>query len=190
MSNQRTNQKPKGIWREIYELLESFAVAIVLVVLIFTILFRIFVVQGPSMESTLNNEDRIMVSNLFYTPKTGDIIVFSDEGIKQDNGHDEVLVKRVIATEGQTVDITEQGIVTVDGTALEEPYLDFGTITAPRDVEMPCKVGKGEIFVMGDHREVSADSRYQYVGMADANKVLGKVILRLFPNFGVIKNGK
>ena len=77
MSTEKTTQKKNTAWQEFYELLESFAMAIVLVVLIFTLLFRIFVVKGPSMESTLIEGDRIVATNLFFTPETGDVIIFS-----------------------------------------------------------------------------------------------------------------
>lgn len=168
-------------WREIYELFESFAIAIVLVILIFTLLFRVFVVKGPSMFSTLTDGDRIIVSNLFFTPKTGDVIVFSGD---YNNG--EVLVKRVIGTYGDVVDISEDGSVILNGEVLEEPYLDDGTLTIARDVEMPYAVQKDELFVLGDNRGLSLDSRSSDIGSAETKKVLGRVVFRLFPNTGVV----
>jgi len=186
MSKNTTEQRPAGrFWREIYELIESFAIAIVLVILIFTLLFRIFVVKGPSMLSTLKNGDRIVVSNLFFTPETGDVIVFSG-----DYNDGEVLVKRVIGTCGDIVDIREDGCVVLNGEVLDEPYLDAGTITTPRDVTLPYTVKEDELFVLGDNRGLSLDSRSSDIGPAETKKVLGKVIFRLFPNTGVVDDGK
>ncbi len=175
----------KKYWHEFYELLESFAIAIVLVILIFTLLFRIFVVKGPSMLNTLQDGDRILVSNLFFKPDTGDIIVFSG-----DYNDGEVLVKRVIGTAGDVVDISQTGSVILNGTVLEESYLDPGTLTATRDIIFPYTVSEGELFVLGDNRSVSLDSRSSEIGPAETKKVLGKVIFRLFPNTGVVDDGK
>ena len=180
-------QKNKGakIWRDFFELLESFALAVVFVVLIFTLLFRIFVVKGPSMYSTLEDGDRIVVSNLFFTPKTGDVIVFSG-----DYNDGEVLVKRVIGIPGDVVDIAATGEVLLNGEQLAEPYLDAGTTTVARDMALPYTVRQGDLFVMGDNRGISLDSRSTQIGAAETKKVLGKVIFRLFPNTGVIEDGK
>ncbi len=187
MSN-TTEQRKNTWWQEIYELLESFAVAIVLVILAFTLLFRIFVVKGPSMESTLIDGDRIIATNLLGAPTTGDVIIFSG---KYNDG--EVLVKRVIGVEGDVVNIADDGSVTVNGAAIDEPYLDDHQITWPHPYSptpMPYTVQEGELFVMGDNRLESLDSRSTDIGLADTKKVLGKVVFRLFPNTGVIGNGK
>ncbi len=185
MEETKKQNNEKNYWHEFYELLESFAIAIVLVILIFTLLFRIFVVKGPSMLNTLQDGDRILVSNLFFTPDTGDIIVFSG-----DYNDGEVLVKRVIGTQGDVVDITKTGDVVLNGEVLAEPYLDSGTLTVTRDISFPYTVGEGELFVLGDNRGVSLDSRSSAIGPADTKKVLGKVLFRLFPNTGVVDDGK
>lgn len=177
--------KKNTLWQELYELFESFAMAIVLVVLIFTLLFRIFVVKGPSMNSTLFDGDRIIVSNLFFEPETGDVIVFSG---KYNDG--EVLVKRVIGTPGDTIDISEDGKVYLNGKQLDEPYLDTHQVTLKSTTQLPYTVQEDELFVMGDNRIYSLDSRSTDVGVATTKKVLGKVIFRLFPNTGVIENGE
>lgn len=181
-------EKKNSIWRELYELLESFAMAIVIVILAFTLLFRIFVVKGPSMESTLIDGDRLVATNLFGQPDAGDVIIFSG---KFNDG--EVLVKRVIGTAGDIVDITEEGKVSVNGAVIEEPYLDAHQITyhhpyAP--TAMPYTVQEGELFVMGDNRLESLDSRSTEIGVAKIERVLGKVVFRLFPNTGVIDDGE
>ncbi len=181
----KTPVKKLNFGQNLFEFLESFAIAVVVVVLVFTLIFRIFIVSGPSMLSTLESGDRIVVSNLFFSPKTGDIIVFSGQ---YNDG--EVLVKRVIATPGQTIDINDEGQVVLNGAVLREPYLDEGTKTYIRDAALPYTVKEGELFVMGDNREVSLDSRSNRVGTADMRKVLGKALFRIFPNTGVIGDGK
>ena len=188
MSTEKTTQKKNTGWQEFYELLESFAMAIVLVVLIFTLLFRIFVVKGPSMESTLIEGDRIVATNLFFTPETGDVIIFSG---KYNDG--EVLVKRVIGTAGDTVDISADGKVYLNGQLLDEPYLDSHQITLQHPyspIALPYTLKEDELFVMGDNRLESLDSRSTQIGIADTKRVLGKVVFRLFPNTGVIEDGK
>ena len=186
--SEKTVEKKNTGWQEFYELLESFAMAIVLVVLIFTLLFRIFVVKGPSMKSTLIDGDRIVATNLFFTPKTGDVIIFSG---KYNNG--EVLVKRVIGVPGDMVDISEDGKVYLNGKVLDEPYLDDHQVTLKHPyspMKLPYTVQEEELFVLGDNRLESLDSRSADIGVADTKRVLGKVVFRLFPNTGVIEDGE
>ena len=145
----------------------------------FLVFFRIIVVSGPSMKQTLLDGDYLLlISNLFYhDPKQGDVVVVSKRSY--DDG--KPIVKRVIATEGQIVDMDfENGIVYVDGLPLEEDYvntptnLDEGTVF-PQIVEEGC------VFVMGDNRNNSKDSRSPEIGQVDTREVLGKVALLLFP---------
>ena len=181
MEDSGAQVKRFNIIHEMYELLESIIIAVVFVVLLFTLIFRIFVVSGPSMKPTLMDGDRIVVSNLFYTPGQGDIICFSKPEYK-----DEVLVKRVIAVAGQTVDISSDKRVTVDGEALDEDYLiDVDTDRATLD--LPYTVEPGKLFVMGDNRPESYDSRYTRIGTIEVNNVLGRLILRIFPRPGMVK---
>lgn len=178
MENQVKTKKNNPV-KDIYELLDSVIISAVCVLLIFTLLFRIFIVSGPSMDPTLADGERLIVSNLFYEPKQGDIICFYSKY------RDEVLVKRVIATEGQTVDLID-GLVYVDGKELDEDYI--GNIdTNIRDVKMPHTVKEGCVFALGDNRSDSLDSRYNVIGDIDKNDILGKLILRLFPRFGTVK---
>ncbi len=165
-----------------FEIADSVATALVCVVLLFTLVFRIFVVSGGSMLTTLYDGDRLVVSNLFYEPKRGDIIVFASE-----YKDEEVLVKRVIATEGQTVDITEEGQVTVDGIVIDEPYLQQGLRTERGTVSLPYVVAEDQLFVLGDNRGDSLDSRSDLLGPVEMNKVLGRVIFRLFPHTGTVQ---
>lgn len=149
------------------------------VILVFTLLFRIIVVSGPSMNSTLVDGDMLLLlSNVVYgNPEKGDIIVASKDAF--DNGSP--IIKRVIATEGQTVDIDfDQGIVFVDGVALDEPYTNTPT-NQQEGMEFPITVDEGCIFVMGDNRNISKDSRSPEIGLIDCREVLGKAIFLFFP---------
>jgi signal peptidase I len=171
---------------EIYDWLESIVTAIISCILIFVFLGRIIDVDGISMVPTLNDRDKVLMSGLFYTPKQGDIIVLTKESFSEIP-----LVKRVIAVEGQTVDINfNTGEVSVDGTVLNEPYIN--EITHRQfDVVFPVTVPEGCIFVMGDNRNRSTDSRDSQVGFVDKRCVLGKVYLRIWPirDIGIVSHG-
>ena len=149
------------------------------ILLIFLIFFRIIVVSGDSMYSTLVDGDYVLLlKNLFYPePQQGDIVVISKECF--DNGSP--IVKRVIATEGQTVDIDEMtATVYVDGISLEETYINTPT-THSGTTQFPLVVEEGCLFVMGDNRGVSLDSRDQRIGQVDKRVVLGKAIYLMIP---------
>lgn len=149
------------------------------VILVFLLLFRVIVVTGDSMYDTLWDGDfLLLLSNVFYSqPEQGDIVVISKKAF--DEG--KPIVKRVIATEGQTVDIDfEQGIVYVDGQALQEPYIRDLT-TQDRGTRFPLTVAPGCIFVLGDNRPVSRDSRAPEIGQIDTREVLGKALCLMLP---------
>lgn len=149
------------------------------VILVFLLLFRVIVVTGDSMYDTLWDGDfLLLLSNVFYSrPEQGDIVVISKKSF--DEG--KPIVKRVIATEGQTVDIDfEQGIVYVDGQALQEPYIRDLT-TQDRGTRFPLTVAPGCIFVLGDNRPVSRDSRAPEIGQIDTREVLGKALCLMLP---------
>jgi signal peptidase I len=162
---------------ELYDWLQCIVMAIIGAVLIFVFIGRTIGVDGGSMMQTLQHEDRVIMSNLFYTPDNGDIVVFwspSDE-------FEYPLVKRVIATAGQTVDICpESGDVLVDGILIDEPYIHAMT-TNRHDFIGPLMVPRGFIFVMGDNRNRSTDSRSSLVGLVDTRYILGKVLFVLVP---------
>ena len=149
------------------------------ILLVFLVFFRVIVVSGESMYSTLLEGDYLLLlNNVFYhDPQRGDIVVISKETF--DDGS--TIVKRVIATEGQTVDIDfENGIVYVDDVALEEDYINNLTtnswgVSFPQTVEEDC------IFVLGDNRGVSLDSRSPLIGQIDRREVLGKAIYLFLP---------
>ena len=147
--------------------------------LVLLLLFRIAIVSGPSMNNTLIDGDYLLVlsNNLYKNPKYGDIIVASKKSFK--NG--EPIVKRVIATEGQEVDIDfEAGIVYVDKKPLEEDYTLTPTNRA-EGVKFPVVVDEGCIFVMGDNRNISKDSRDPEIGLIDEREVLGIAIFLIIP---------
>lgn len=178
---------PKQILREVYDWVEIFVMTITVTFLVFTFLARLAYVDGPSMNETLHDRESLVVSRLFYTPKQGDIVVFQspDSGIRGG------IVKRVIATEGQTVDIDfDSWTVTVDGVTLDESYVNFED--APMrsyDVEFPYTVPENSIFVMGDNRNHSNDSRGSQIGCVDTRFIFGHVLFRLYPlnRIGTVK---
>ena len=169
-------QSGSNIKTEVYEWLQCGVVAILACILLFVFGARNIVVVGISMENTLHKDDRIIISNLFYTPKQGDIVV-----LRKDTFYNEPIVKRVIATEGQTIDIDfETGDVTVDGVLLIEKYIAEPTFKS-HDFIGPVTVPEGHIFVMGDNRNHSNDSRDARLGIVDERYIIGKMLFRLWP---------
>lgn len=176
-------KKKKSSKLEVYDWLQCVVTALVAGILIFIFIARVVRVEGGSMKATLQNSDLVLASNLFYTPQNGDIIV-----LQTDSYGPSALVKRVIATEGQTVSIDfDAGIVYVDGEALDEPYTNTPT-NLPQDFVGPVTVPEGCIFVMGDNRNSSLDSRNSDVGMVDTRCVVGKVYLVLVPGIEYDEN--
>lgn len=147
-------------------------------VLTFTFVARIIVVSGPSMENTLQGGDLMLVWSLGYTPKQGDIVVLTQESYQEDS-----IVKRVIAVEGQTVDIDySSGVVSVDGSPLKEEYTKERMLLPSYGEGLNhVTVPEGCIFVMGDNRNHSADSRYPDIGIVDVRCVIGHGIAVMFP---------
>lgn len=158
----------------IFEVFEAGVAAIVAVTVLFLFCFRVFSVDGPSMKPTLQPDDRVVVSNVGYKAKQGDIVVLSDTGSEQ-----KPIVKRIIAVEGDVVDINfTTGVVTVNGR--EEHFSDELT-TQQADIAFPLTVPEGTVFVLGDNRGVSLDSRSSRIGCVDERKIVGKVLFRFFP---------
>ena len=151
--------------------------------LVFLLLFRIVRVSGSSMYDTLVNDDYVLLLNNLFCgdPKQGDIVVVSKNTFKDG----EPIIKRVIATEGQTVTI-KNGKVSVDGVVLEETYLDPDVVTLTAE-PMHITVEKGHVFCLGDNRAVSMDSRSSQIGQIDCREIIGKAILNFLPRS---KNGK
>jgi len=159
--------------------LHDFVWLLAVILLVFLFAFRVVVVSGPSMNNTLLDGDYLLlIDNLLCgRPQQGDIVVASKESFRSG----EPIVKRVIATEGQEVYIDfAQGIVYVDGIALNEPY----TLTPTNlqgDIKLPLKVESGCLFVMGDNRNDSSDSRIMEIGLIDCREILGKAVFLILP---------
>ena len=172
-------QKQTAKGRDLYEWVQSLVGSVLVVVAIFTFVIRMMGVDGHSMLNTLQHGDRLLVVNsmLYHDYKYGDIVILRKNGVFDDDP----IVKRVIAVEGQTVDIDfAEGIVYVDGEALEEDYIREPTYTA-EGTEFPLTVPEGSIFVMGDNRNGSSDSRDYRLGTVDTRYVIGKAAFLIFP---------
>ena len=163
--------------REIYDWIYCLSVALIICVVIFAFFIRLIDVRGTSMNPTLNNNDKMLVSGLFYEPKVGDVVVFK----KDEYDPERALVKRVIATEGQVINMDfDHGIVYVDGVPIEEDYIMEPT-TNKIDFIGPQTVPEGCVFVMGDNRNASTDSRKKEIGMVDTRLILGKAYAVVYP---------
>ena len=166
----------------VFEFVELFAFTFISVLLITTFFVRYSTVEGGSMDKTLADGDNLIISGLFYTPERGDIIVFEDYSTELR----EPLVKRVIGIAGDKVVIDINGDVHVNGELLDEPYVHITPGKDPTSIFGTWTVGEGELFVLGDHRDISKDSRE--FGTIKADSVLGEVKLRFYPfdKFGLI----
>ncbi len=188
---ERKKEKLQKLPHSIFDAVELIAITLAVLLLVTSFLFRLSVVSGSSMSHTLENGDRLLISDLLYTPKNGDIVVLQmpDEITERYSQLEEgeAVIKRVIAVGGQTVEIKDS-VVYVDGQALSEPYVFFDDVHVDTKANMqPITVSDGCVFVMGDHRNNSFDSRY--FGEVDADIILGKVLLRLMPfsSFGSVR---
>lgn len=163
--------------KEIYDWIHCLSIALIICVVIFAFFIRLIDVRGTSMNPTLNNGDKMLVSGLFYSPKAGDVVVFK----KDEYDPERALVKRVIATEGQVINIDfDEGIVYVDGEPIVEDYILEPT-TNKLDFIGPQTVPDGCVFVMGDNRNASTDSRKKEIGMVDSRLILGRAYFVIYP---------
>lgn len=167
---------PRSVKQEVYDWIQTIVLAMVACIIVFTFLVRIVGVDGRSMVPTLQHGDKLIVSNLGYTPERGDIVI-----LRKDTFMQEPIVKRVIALEGEEVRINfARGIVYVDGMALEEPYVNVPT-QDEQDYDGPVVVPENCVFVMGDNRNDSTDSRTASLGCVDVRYIIGKVHWIAFP---------
>ena len=168
------DKKENKNMESIYDMASVIVSAILTVGIIFTFFFKISTVSGESMENTLYNGDQLVISAITQDIEYGDVVVTS-----QPNGYGKVLIKRVIAVGGQTVWFDEEtNKVIVDGKALDEPYIKE-EMEFLLSMTKLYRVPEGKIFVMGDNRNDSADSRSEFIGMIDERYVVGKVIYRI-----------
>lgn len=186
IEGQDAEKKSKG--GDWYTLLHDLVYILAFVTVLFVFAIRLVGVDGDSMYPTLHHRDYLgLLSNVLYRDvEPGDIVVIT---VPDGEFANEPIVKRVIATGGQTVDIDfDQGIVYVDGVEQDEPYINEPTYLSYQEVgqgmEYPLTVDEGCLFVMGDNRNHSADSRYAPVGLVDEDDVLGKVLGIILPGSG------
>ncbi len=196
------NNKFFGVlYREIISFIELIIITLFLMTMIFTYVLRIATVNGDSMKNTLISGDRLITTAFCNSPEQGDIVIIyagdavtldENRNLEINKGLRKTLVKRVIAVEGQTVDIDfERGSVYVDSVMLDESYItglthmDEGAFTG----QYPVTVPKGYVFVLGDNRQVSKDSRSSELGFVAVKNITGKVLMRISPleTFGFVK---
>ena len=163
-------------FKEIYEWAESAVMAVIVVVLLFTFVGRTSVVSGKSMVPTFASGDMLVVSRLGFDGEPGDIVVAT-----KPYSHNEPIIKRIVATGGQTVDIDfDEGIVYVNGEPLDEDYTNTPT-NRNYDMKFPLTVPEGYVFLLGDNRNGSYDSRAEEIGLVDERYIMGKVYFRVMP---------
>ncbi len=173
---QKIKLNTSAVSLSLFDWVNSIIVAVVAVVILLTFCFRLINVDGTSMEPTLINKDKVIVTELFYTPDNGDVVVIS-----HGEEYDKPLVKRVIATEGQTLNIDfDNNKIYVDGELVDEPYIQGDTVKGNADI--PEVIPEGKVFVLGDNRPISLDSRYHEVGLIDVDTIIGKAQVVIIPH--------
>ena len=185
INNDKTTSKKNNFMKGLIEQLELVVIVFVIIVLIFSFAARMCQVSGDSMRDTLYNGENVIVSDVFYTPERGDIIVFHQTGESR-NDYNEPIVKRVIGVAGDTVKVEhfrDRMRVTVtdsegNSTVLDEDYIRY---EYPTYADSVTYVEEGTVFVMGDSRSDSSDSRSARIGLVDTRRILGKVVVRVTP---------
>ncbi len=182
--NMDNNSSISSLKNEIFDWVQNITVILSAIVLIFIFAIRVVGVDGDSMLPTLHDKDWLIISNLFYEPEQGDIVVLSKDSFLDGK----MIVKRIVATEHQTIDIDfQKGIVYIDGKAIDEPYIADKT-KRKIDMVFPATVPEGCVFVMGDNRNHSSDSRDSSLGMVHESCILGRLLVRILPisGFGTV----
>ena len=176
MENERQdNRKYSRVIQNVFDVLETLVECLVIVVILSCFIFRQFTVDGESMMDTLHHKDRILLTNFKYKPKNGDIVV-----IRNTHKIPAPIIKRVIAVGGQKLKIDfRNNKVYVDGNLLDEPYISTKTVRG--DASIPQKIPEGYVFVMGDNRSNSTDSRFREVGLIKEDQILGKMQFTWWP---------
>ena len=166
------SEKTKKRVAILYDWLDNILFALIFVITLLTFVFKTYTVNGSSMEPTYYTGDFVVAYDLFYTPKQGDAVV-----VDGNNNLGKPIIKRVVATEGQTVIITEAGEITVDGVVFEHDGYNLDNRRG--NITYPCVVPDGHVFLMGDNRAVSYDSRYDTIGCVDVRSIVGRAIYTL-----------
>lgn len=161
----------------VFEIAGTVLAGFVVLLLVMTFFVRQVTVDGSSMADTLHDDERLLVSCCDYHPACGDIVI-----VTHGSDLDEAIVKRVIAVGGQTLDIDfSTGEVIVDGVLLKENYIRGTTRALSTGIQFPMTIPQGYVFVMGDNREHSLDSRSEKVGLIPEENIIGKAIFRWYP---------
>ena len=175
----------KSSAKSFYEIFESIMIAFLIIILLVVFVFRAVTVDGDSMEPNLHHTDKLITTNFFYKAEKGDIVV-----VDKNNVLGKPIVKRVIATAGDTVKYEcATGYVYVNGEKLNEDYILIDNDANPYNVDIEMTVKEGYVFLMGDNRNHSNDSRNSELGQINEKNILGKAVLRIYPfdSIGVVK---
>lgn len=180
---QKETEKLGKIGRAMFDWTEDIVFAICLATIFLTFCFRIITVEGASMAPNYNEGDMVLATSFSINVKQGDVIIVNNTGSKLGP-----IIKRVVATQGQKVEFdNEKGTVLIDGKVLDESQygIEDGITEISWDnyeaLTFPATVPEGCVFVLGDNRRISKDSRYSDVGMIDERKILGKAMIKVFP---------
>ena len=182
---EETPERWRKQWKIVYDAVATLETAVIILILLFSLVLRPAAVIGDSMLPNFSGGDRVACVHSFSGYERGDVIIISHATRK-----DESIIKRVIAVGGDTVDIDfYKGTVSVNGQVLDEPYVNTPT-NLSYDMTFPVTVPEGKLFVLGDNRNDSLDSRSTDIGFINENKVLGKVVFRFYPfdRIKIIKN--
>ena len=182
---EETPERCRKQWKIVYDAVATLETAVIILILLFSLVLRPAAVIGNSMLPNFSGGDRVACVHIFSGYERGDVIIISHATRK-----DESIIKRVIAVGGDTVDIDfYKGTVSVNGQVLDEPYVNTLT-NLSYDMTFPVTVPEGKLFVLGDNRNDSLDSRSTDIGFINENKVLGKVVFRFYPfdRIKIIKN--